>query len=408
MTTTQPNNLHVIGLTGSFGSGCTYVAENVLGKVGYERVSLSALLRREYESSGAGSPNDVPREELQAYGDTLRKEFGSDYLATLAHKEIKRIRPSDQVTRVVVDSIRNPAEIHFLRGKYPSGFFLFGVYASSEQRWERVRKNVQYHGDRRKFDDDDQRDSGRSSEKWGQRVEDCFVEADVVFSNDIKITTVGNEPFQAFSGKVKGYLELVESPLSRRQPTPRESLMAAAYTISQRSSCMQRKVGAVIVDDEGNIVSSGFNEVPRESRPCVHEYGECRRKVIWQEVSEHLQERFPDLDSNRRNEVAEFLRGELRILGSCRSLHAEENAIVNLAKNGRSMPLERCTLYTTTYPCRLCANKIVNLGLGHVVYLEPYPDPEAKVVLSAGNKVKDEFFEGITFKAYARVYGEKK
>jgi len=53
--------------------------------------------------------------------------------------------------------------------------------------------------------------------------------------------------------------------------------------------------------------------------------------------------------------------------------------------------------------------QIVNLGLGHIVYLEPYPDPEAKVILGGtGNNVKDEFFEGITFKAYSRVYGEKK
>jgi hypothetical protein len=47
--------------------------------------------------------------------------------------------------------------------------------------------------------------------------------------------------------------------------------------------------------------------------------------------------------------------------------------------------------------------------LGRVVYLEPYPDPEARAILDgAGDKVKDEFFEGITFKAYSRVYGEKK
>ena len=80
---------------------------------------------------------------------------------------------------------------------------------------------------------------------------------------------------------------------------------------------------------------------------------------------------------------------------------------MNLARNGRSIPIERCTLYTTTYPCRLCANKIVNLGIKRVVYLEPYPDPEAKVIFGAG-EVEDEFFEGVTFKAFSRIYGEKK
>ena len=410
MTTTQPENLHIIGLTGSFGSGCTYVAQDVLGKMGYQRVSLSDILRKEYESSEDGKHNGAIREKLQAFGDSLRKEHGGTYLATLGHAEIEQLHPTDGVKRVVVDSIRNPDEIHFLRKKYPSNFFLFGVFASREQRWERVKNNgnSQYNSDWQKFVDDDQRDCGRDSEKCGQRVEDCFIEADVVFSNDVEIARVGNVPFQEFEGKVKSYVELVESPLSRRQPTPRESLMAAAYTISQRSSCMQRKVGALIVDEEGNVISSGFNEVPRQSRPCIQEFGWCGRKVIWQNISKKLQKEFPDL-VDKHDAITKFLRGELKMLDNCRSLHAEENAIVNLAKNGRSIPLESCTLYTTTYPCRLCANKIVNLGLGHVIYLEPYPDIEAKKILGGtGDQVKDEFFEGITFKAYARVYGEKK
>ncbi len=101
------------------------------------------------------------------------------------------------------------------------------------------------------------------------------------------------------------------------------------------------------------------------------------------------------------------LKRNLKMLDRCRALHAEENAIVSLAKNGGSSRLEECTLYTTTYPCRLCANKIVNLGLKRVVYLEPYPDQEAKAILRDAN-VEDEFFEGITFKAYSRIYGEKK
>ena len=43
--------------------------------------------------------------------------------------------------------------------------------------------------------------SGRDSEPAGQRVEDCFVEADVVFSNEDKFSTIGNESFRAFEEK---------------------------------------------------------------------------------------------------------------------------------------------------------------------------------------------------------------
>jgi dCMP deaminase len=39
-------------------------------------------------------------------------------------------------------------------------------------------------------------------------------------------------------------------------------------------------------------------------------------------------------------------------------------------------------LYTTTYPCSWCAKSIVNAGVTRVVYLDDYPDPLAKDILS--------------------------
>ena len=52
-----------------------------------------------------------------------------------------------------------------------------------------------------------------------------------------------------------------------------------------------------------------------------------------------------------------------------------------------------------------CANKIVDLGIKHVIYLEPYSDDAAKIILGSA-AVKDEFFEGVTFRAYFRLYGD--
>jgi len=141
---------------------------------------------------------------FKRFGDQLRKSHGNDYLASLAHKEIDHVPSTNGVKRVVVDSIRNPAEIHFLRERYPRAFFLFGVYASREQRLRRVRNKRPYKDNPNQFDEDDRRDCGRYSEEYGQRVEDCFVEADVVFSNDIQITAVDNEPFSHLRGQDQG------------------------------------------------------------------------------------------------------------------------------------------------------------------------------------------------------------
>jgi deoxycytidylate deaminase len=390
----------IIGLTGSFGSGCSYVAENILSGLSYKRISLSEILRAEYRSEKGFEGSNIPRQDLQDFGDAKRKEKGMDYYARKAYEEIEYANNPD--SKWAIESIRNPDEIHFFREK-SQRFFLFGVYATKEKRWDRVRTKPIYNGDKKKFEEDDDRDTGRESPPYGQRVEDCFAESDVVVSNEDNFALVGNTPFKGFQGKIENFVQVISKPLTKRQPTQVESLMAAAYTMSQRSSCLKRKVGAVIVDDEGNIVSSGFNEVPRHGRPCFDDYKKCGRTVFWEDFAADLKREYP----NEGEKILKRFRQRFRILDNCRSLHAEENAIINLARNGGGVSLDRCTLYTTTYPCRLCANKIVNLGIKRVIYLEPYPDPEAKVILEKGGP-KDEFFEGITFKAYSRVYGEKK
>jgi len=60
-------------------------------------------------------------------------------------------------------------------------------------------------------------------------------------------------------------------------------------------------------------------------------------------------------------------------------------------------------LYTTTYPCTLCANKIVSIGIKKVVFAEPYPMEDATKILQAG-KVELSPFEGVKSSAYFRIY----
>ena len=90
-----------------------------------------------------------------------------------------------------------------------------------------------------------------------------------------------------------------------------------------------------------------------------------------------------------------------KMLDYCRALHAEESAIVNMARLSISAELSKVTLYTTTYPCNLCANKIVHVGSKRIIYFEPYPQIEAKEILKA-HRVEQIPFEGITFNGYFR------
>jgi deoxycytidylate deaminase len=394
-------------LTGSFGSGCTYIGKNVLrDKSQYEFLSLSEdVLRPLFTEKTGKDAKQAGRRELQEFGDKTRSEHGPAYLAEQIIERIKADK-AEQGSKPgwVVDSIRNPAEIRALR-RYSRNFFLFGVYAENEIRWGRVKDK--YNSNRHDFDEDDQNDTGDENEDFGQHVGDCFYEADVVMVNDVAIEVLNNADFQALAGEVAKYVELVQKPLSRQQPLRRdESLMAAAYVLSQRSSCRKRKVGAVVADAEGNIISSGYNEVPGYERPCTQEYKDCHRDWLTAKFLEQIASEIADTKVDAGS-LRVLFREHFKILDYCRALHAEENAIINLARTAPSVDLEKCTLYTTTYPCRMCANKIVNLGIKEVVYLEPYPDPEAKKILGKAD-VRDRFFKGVTFKAYSRLYGEEK
>jgi len=156
--------------------------------------------------------------------------------------------------------------------------------------------------------------------------------------------------------------------------------MAMAYAASQRSSCLKRKVGAVLADDLGNVISSGYNEVPKHEKTCAQRYTKCHRDHIYDEFFKELKNEVPETAA-KETILRKRFRSRFKLLDYCRALHAEENVIVTLARNGNIIPLERCTLYTTTYPCRMCANKIHNVGIKRVVYLEPYPQQEAKIIL---------------------------
>ncbi|MCX7046298.1 MAG: deaminase [Candidatus Sumerlaeota bacterium] len=394
----------MIGLTGSFGSGCSYIAKHILAKRPKHRIiSLSDILKEEFKKKKQNL-RSVDRRALQDFGDEMRKKHEASWLANKAIDKIEADGKLDDCW--IIDSIRNPGEVHALR-EYSTKFFLFAICADKEIRWGRPEVQARYNKDKRTFDKDDLNDSGDEKNlEYGQRVSDCVSEADFIIKNNENIKAINNEDFKGLESRVIQYAELAEVPLRKRQPVRQETLMAMAYAISQRSSCSKRKVGAIIVDEIGNVISSGYNEVPMNERPCKDEWSKCYRDHLCEEFFNDLLNNVPEI-ACKGAQLRLAFRKKFKILDYCRALHAEENAIINLAKNGRSVPLNECTLYTTTYPCRLCANKIAGVGIRKIVYLEPYPQEDARDILASAG-VTDELFEGVTYKAYFRIYGDEK
>lgn len=135
------------------------------------------------------------------------------------------------------------------------------------------------------------------------------------------------------------------------RPSWDEYFMQMAELTAQRSTCLRRSVGAVIVKDK-HIIATGYNGAPRGISHCGERGGCLRQKM--------------QIPSGQRHEL-------------CRAVHAEQNAIIQAATLGQS--IEGGTIYITHQPCVVCAKMIINAGLKRIVVREGYPDDLAVEIL---------------------------
>lgn len=122
--------------------------------------------------------------------------------------------------------------------------------------------------------------------------------------------------------------------------------MQIAHLVATRATCPRRSVGALIVRDK-RIVATGYNGAPSGLAHCPP--------------------MGPELD---------WPAGCLRAGHCIRSLHAEQNALIQAAKIG--IPCEGGTVYVTCLPCNACAKMIINAGIVRVIYEGDYPDEFSK------------------------------
>ncbi|MGB2865010.1 MAG: hypothetical protein WBC05_16910 [Sedimentisphaerales bacterium] len=301
----------------------------------------------------------------------------------------------------------------------------------------------------------------------GQQIKRCNYLSDIIVDNSKEIPDVKpTERDEFFNNFINDYIHPMRKvrkgeKAHDRPPKIEETLMTMAYCASKRSSCLKRQVGAIIAcirkikdeypnancdrderDPPFQVVSSGYNDIPAGT-PCVFaDWHGCYRDNLLQKharvikccpnCGQVLPEKIacPHCRTQNGNWVIECpqcggdlladyecqkckykvfsvcLPGEEaapgNLLDMCRALHAEENAILGLsgvAKSGKG----ELVLYTTTFPCNLCANKIIAAGIKTVYYAEPYTMKEAKELLDKiGVVIKK--FEGIKSIAYFRLY----
>lgn len=122
-----------------------------------------------------------------------------------------------------------------------------------------------------------------------------------------------------------------------------------AEEVATRATCLSAHFGALIVKDD-QIISTGYNGAPRLTKDC-YEIGFCLRRKL-------------EIPSGTQYEM-------------CRSVHAEQNAIINAARAGVSLfgadmylygerVLEGQTGFLKAYPCFICKKMILNAGIKHI------------------------------------------
>lgn len=226
-------------------------------------------------------------------------------------------------------------------------------------------------------------------------------------------------------------------------PTKREYGMYAAAGASLRSLDLSRQIGAAIFSPQGEVITLGCNEVPKPfggtywcDDPDVaphrdFEEGEDGNHARKLRLLYDLVERLGKLDflSDKLKSVggtyaqvetllAEKLIADSRVMDIIefgRIIHAEMSAITDAARKGKS--LQDSILFTTTFPCHMCAKHIVSSGVRKVVFLEPYPKSHAKdlhedsITFSGAEESEKVLFEpfiGISPRRYRDIFEKKK
>lgn len=377
----------IIGIVNAVGTESKRVLDPLSDRLkgfGYtvHDIRLSSLLSAPV--NGAGEYERI--RHYMSEGDELRKGSGNNaILAAGASARIKGIRTGEpQKSVYIINSLKHPDEVDFLRKVYGDGFYLFGIHADEKRRHDYLVKDKslkqEQAGELIRIDEDEKI-------PHGQRTRDTFHLSDFFIN-------LGKNDDQV-KNTIQRFLELIFSnPF--RNPTFDEFAMFMAFNSSIRSSDLSRQVGAVITRNQ-QIIATGANDTPKygggqywaEIDPATGEVKdypdgkdytreEDSNKAAQNEIIDEITRSLLDKSvSDKKEEIEEVLRqskiSDLTEFG--RVVHAEMEAILSCSRE--SISTLKGTLYCTTFPCHNCAKHIIDAGITRVVYVEPYPKSRA-------------------------------
>ena len=410
--TAKPCPEVVIGLVGPVGVNLDPVVEAIARRLeAVEYTAKTIRLSSRLEAFFGGDHSHLPENEriakLMDAGTKLREvsERG-DAVALLAIAEIRRIRLEElsgttESNAYILRSLKHPHEVQTLRSVYGRGFYLISAYTPRDARVSAMAEKItrSQHGNpvhaREMAEAIVERDEQEEDKDLGQDVKDAFPLADLFIDARDK---------NSFEPEIRRFVELVFGYLFHT-PTRDEHGMYHARSAALRSSDLGRQVGAAIAAPTGELLALGCNDVPKAGGDLYWpgDAGDARdfqrgfdpiveeRKQILSELLSGLRKAgvlspeyaddkdiAPLVGALTSGDKRKALKGArvMNLLEFGRCVHAEMAAITSAARLG--VPIKGATLFTTTFPCHMCARHIVSSGIDRVVYVEPYPKSKAR------------------------------
>jgi dCMP deaminase len=399
--------------------------------VGKFSQKFKKLIDEIYPEIGYTSVYQLIGDNVRSSGKAFESEFNDEsiyYLSEYINKFIKLIKRKAEIDEkdkknalIVIDAVRNPFEAFYFKDRY-SAFYLISVNTEDETRKSRLFNKLNKNQSEIDAIDKKEYKNKLTKEKIfiSQNIPKCIEISDIHLTNPTR-----NEADCSFlTQQLFRYLALIIHP-GLVTPTPIERCMQIAYSAKLNSGCISRQVGAVITDANYSIKAVGWNDTAAGQVPCLLRSAENLLKHDDVEAfsdyenndkkfREAMKSKYQKIDNQKldgRNlsycfkDVQNFIEEKDNQVHT-RSLHAEENAFLQITKYGGE-GIEGGILFTTASPCELCSKKAYQLGIKKVIYIDPYPGIANNHILKIGNNSKRpelQLFYGVIGNAYHKLY----
>jgi deoxycytidylate deaminase len=425
---------------------------NALKKYGYtaEYFKVTSLMKSvtptglELKESPLETKYDSYIKYANKIRDVLEFPYALAMMCCIAVRNFRRETKGNPDTYIpktayVFDQFKRKEEIDLLRQVYGRLFVTISLYSEKKTRFDRlINRIASDHADARLADAHStiaselmKRDQSEESVPSGQRLEEAYPVADLFLNID------------DFEGAEKTLTRFLDALFGSNSvsPTHDEYGMYAAKSAALRSVDLSRQVGAAIFSESGETITLGCNEVPKalggtywmgdpdDARDTQKTYDSNERikKSLLVDFTKRLKAAGLLKDQGKELDVARFIvketskGGKLRdaqlmdLLEFGRMIHAEMSAICDAARLGKT--IKGAVLYTTTFPCHICAKHIVAAGIKRVVYIEPFPKSYAEqlhgdaIVIGKSNdptRVVFEPFIGIAPYRYRDIFARER